>query len=408
MRANTTYHMRARIDGQGQTWYDTDQVFTTGSMPNVTYPHPVVLQPHPAGEGVDLVSDLNANKGIGAVVVDGDGSIIWYYYDPNVPDLSFPIRQLPNGHFLVQDYGYVREVDLEGNVIRELTHKELNDGLTAAGYDFQVEGFHHDMLRLDNGHLVVLVHEFKEFCNLPGSPGCTNVEADDVIDVDQNNAVKWVWRAFDHLDINRHPYQWPDWTHCNALVYLPDGNLLLSSRHQRWVMKLEYLNGVGSGDVLWRLGPEGDFTLTPNDPTEWFYNQHYPNVLDINGSKMTLAVFDNGNQRPTGDNGESCDHTHDVTKSCYSRGVILDLDESNLTANITWQDKLPYSLWGGSIVMLPNGNLEIDSSTVQGGHSRVVEVTHESHPRQVWRMESDDARFYRAYRIPSLYPGVQW
>ncbi len=179
MRANTTYHMRARIDGDNQTWYDTDQVFTTGSMPNVPYPHPVVLQPHPFGEGVDLVSDANPNLGFGAVVLDNDGSIIWYYYDPNNkgPALAFPIRQLPNGHFLVQNKDYVREVDLEGNVVRELTLDEVNAALKTAGYDFTAHSFHHDVLRLDNGHLILLVSEVKQFCNL-SVPGCVFVQGE--------------------------------------------------------------------------------------------------------------------------------------------------------------------------------------------------------------------------------------
>ncbi len=177
---------------------------------------------------------------------------------------------------------------------------------------------------------------------------------------------------------------WPDWTHCNALVYMPDGNLLLSSRHQSWVLKIQYLDGLGNGDVLWRFGPDGDFTLTPNDPTQWFWDQHYPVLLKVDGSKITLGLYDNGNQRPH--DGQQCY----LTNSCYSRGVIFDLDESTLTADIAWQYKLPFRIWGGSIVTLPNGNIEIDSSSFNGGNSRVVEVTHESNPRQVWRMDSDD------------------
>ena len=133
---------------------------------------------------------------------------------------------------------------------------------------------------------------------------------------------------------------WPDWTHCNALVYMPDGNLLLSSRHQSWVLKIQYLDGLGNGDVLWRFGPDGDFTLTPNDPTQWFWDQHYPVLLKVDGSKITLGLFDNGNQRPH--DGQQCY----LTNSCYSRGVIFDLDESTLTADIAWQYKLPFSNLG--------------------------------------------------------------
>ena len=101
------------------------------------------------------------------------------------------------------------------------------------------------------------------------------------MDLDTNNQPVWVWRAFDHLDVNRHPYLFPDWTHSNAVVYEPDGSLLLSMRHQSWILKIDYANGSGGGDVLWRLGPGGDFTLSDSDPAQWFYNQHYPNLLQI-------------------------------------------------------------------------------------------------------------------------------
>lgn len=401
MKANTLYHMRARIDQGNQTWLDTDQVFTTGSIPNATYAHVAVSQMHPPGEGVDLISDLTLN--IGSLVFDGDGSVIWYYYDPN-QQFGFPARQVSNGNFMVQNFGDLREVDLEGNILRELTLNQLNAALKTGGYGWQADGMHHDVLRLDNGHYILLVQEHRDnVCD----PNCVTVLSDSIVDIDPTNTVKWAWRAFDHLDLHRHPYQWPDWTHCNALVYLPDGNLLLSSRHQSWVMKIQYQNGQGNGALLWKLGYQGDFTLSPNDPDEWFWDQHYPVALSTNGSQMTLMLFDNGNQRPF--EGQACEDIHDIGHWCYSRGVILNLDQSALTASVAWEHKLPFSSWGGSIVMLRDGNIEIDESAYHayGKGSQMVEVTPGG--QQVWRaLSGNNTNFYRSYRIPSLYPGVQW
>jgi hypothetical protein len=209
----------------------------------------------------------------------------------------------------------------------------------------------------------------------------------------------WVWRAFDHLDVNRHPYLFPDWTHSNGLAYTPDGNLLLSMRHQSWVVKIDYADGVGSGNLFWRLGPEGDFTLAGGDPAEWFYNQHDPTILD------TIGLFDNGDTRPDS-TGQSCDQTN----SCYSRGVVLNVDESARTADIVWQYAPGwYSFWGGSISKLANGNFDVDSTTFNGGPSRVIEVTSDASPQVVWQLDGDGIRpLYRSIRIPSLYPGVQW
>ena len=47
----------------------------------------------------------------------------------------------------------------------------------------------------------------------------------------------------------------PDWTHSNAIVYNPaDGNLMLSIRHQSWIVGIDYRDGAGAGDVLWVPG----------------------------------------------------------------------------------------------------------------------------------------------------------
>ena len=32
----------------------------------------------------------------------------------------------------------------------------------------------------------------------------------------------WAWNEFNHLDINRRPYSYPDWTHTNAIHLFKD------------------------------------------------------------------------------------------------------------------------------------------------------------------------------------------
>ena len=405
MRPNTTYHMRAQASmGGGAIAYDIDHTFTSGSMP-ASFPAVTVT---PAGKspsgGVELLSAL-AQK-ITSLVVDTDGTPIWYYYDPTVSTslFAFPIRQIDNGHFLVQYLNEVREVDLTGTIVRDLTLSQLNTALSDFGSTLVANVMHHDILSLSNGHWILLVQEVRDFQNLPGYPGTTQVLGDAVVDLDPNNQVVWVWRAFDHLDVNRHPFMFPDWTHSNGLAYTPDGNLLLSMRHQSWVIKIDYANGSGAGDILWRLGPQGDFTLSDTDPAAWFYNEHFPILLP--SDTLRLALYDNGDTRPDS-TGQPC--YLNVSNTCYSRAVVLDLNEDTLQAQISWQYVLPwYSFWGGSIVQLPDGNMEFDSTTVNGGFSRVLETTGGASPQVIWQMDVSNADFYRGYRIPSLYPGVQW
>ena len=59
----------------------------------------------------------------------------------------------------------------------------------------------------------------KAYTNLTGLPGITTVIGDALVDVDQNLNPDWVWNTFDHLDINRHPMNFPDWTHSNDMLY---------------------------------------------------------------------------------------------------------------------------------------------------------------------------------------------
>src|SRR5262249_17990239 len=158
--------------------------------------------------------------------------------------------------------------------------------------------------------------------DLPGYPGTTTVQGDVLVDLDPNGNPVWAWNAFDYLSVTRHLMGLPDWTHANAIVYNPaDGNLMISMRHQSWIVGIDYQNGAGSGRVLWRLGQAGDFALAGGDPSQWFYAQHFPNIIQSNGPQITLAIFDNGNLRILNAQGDSCGAP--PAPACYSRATIF-------------------------------------------------------------------------------------
>jgi arylsulfate sulfotransferase len=419
MKQNTTYHMRAHLVWpDGSTWVDQDHTFTTGRLPaSLTPPKITVSQPNSSlspASGVELLSTTGAN-GLQGIVADLKGNIIWY-----CPGAALPLKPLPNGHFIFNRGNALQELDLACDGIRNVSVAQVNQSLQANGYDFTIpptqpiagsSQFSHDVVVLPNGHWIVICQIAKSFSDLTGYSGTTNVVGDALVDIDTNGNVGWAWSAFDHLDVNRHPYfGLPDWTHSNALVYTPDGNLLLSMRAQGWILKIDYSNGTGSGDILWRLGPGGDFTLAGSDPSQWFYAQHYPNLLASNGSLMTLAVYDDGNYRTYSD-GSVCGSSSSAP-ACYSRATIYQVDESTSLATPLWA-YLPgfYSFWGGSIGILSNGDAEFDSSEpfpANSSASLIMEVTHTGNPQIVWEMMISGANAYRGYRIPSLYPGVTW
>jgi hypothetical protein len=227
------------------------------------------------------------------------------------------------------------------------------------------------------------------------------------VDLDPNLKPVWTWSEFDALDINRAPDSYPDWTHSNALLYVPgDGNLLVSSRHQNWIIKLDYRNGAGTGNILWRLGYQGDFKLVNGtEPQDWFYGQHQAAFVGAGTTgKFMLTMMDNGFNRVL-PGGAQCSGT-----SCYSAVPVYEVDEAAKTATIAWRnafDPSKFSVWGGGATPLANGDLEYDLCA-EGNDSEVDEVTVTSSPQIVWTLKATGQNLYRANRAPSLYPGVQW
>ena len=72
-----------------------------------------------------------------------------------------------------------------------------------------------------------------------------------------------------------------------------DGNLVISIRHQAWVIKLDYRVKRRQLNIIWTLGKDGDFTLSTGNPLDWFSYQHDAK-FQSNGA---LTLFDNGNFR---------------------------------------------------------------------------------------------------------------
>ena len=149
----------------------------------------------------------------------------------------------------------MREVNLAGDTVREISINDLNTELaaaTCAECNVTLQTFHHYVepfpmvigSLLANTIMALSSTSTPPLTNAPAQ----NVLGDVIVDLDQNMQPVWVWNEFNHLDPNRHPYMFPDWTHTNALIYSPDdGNILVSMRHQNWVIKVDYADGAGDG-----------------------------------------------------------------------------------------------------------------------------------------------------------------
>jgi len=408
MQPNASYQVHHKVDTGSEFSDGPAMTVTTGSLPVSFAPYTVVSAPPVASRGVLLQSALFEPT----VATDLNGNVVWYYPSG---DISFLTRPEAGGHFLgvyedsTKDVSYqvLREFDLVGYTVQETNAARVNEQLRALNKR-QISSFHHEAVRLPDGNIMTLAAVEQILTDVQG-PGPIDVIGDMIIVLDKNLQVVWTWDAFDHLD----PYrlatlnetctnttggcppvylaaQANDWLHGNALQLTPDGNILYSARHQDWVIKIDYSNGAGSGNVLWRLGKDGDFTINSGDPNPWFSHQHSPNIEAEDNSLLT--VFDNGNVRRASD------------PSANSRGQVFQLDEQNRVATpVLNADLGAYSLAVGSAQRLPNGNHHFDLgfiNTSKGPLSQSDEV--DPSGNIVYQIQSPTP-VYRSFRLSSVY-----
>jgi hypothetical protein len=419
MLANSAYHLRADVSlADGSQLVDTDHTFTTGAPPAaspITATNPNGLTPSPGVTLYELTQGASGQVELAAA--DNAGNLVWYYKYPVALGVPNPAKLLSNGHMLLTlgggtNPGTVQEIDLAGDLISQFRAADLTNWLNAAGYNVTVYQIHHDLLPLPNGHLIVLFNHYENFTDLPGFPGTTAVLGDGLVDLDQNHNVVWEWDSFNYLDVSREGISFPDWTHSNCILYSPDdGNLILSMRNQSWILKIDYQNGQGTGDIIWHFGYQGDFTLTNGQNPDWMYAQHYPTLVSPNSTGVfNLEVFDDGNDRVMDAAGDICGTSGQP--ACYSRVPIYQLDETAMTATILWVDNVSpvFTPWGGSAQQLENDDVVFDITAPSDDPTgtRYLEVTNASPPEVVLQLELSGQNAYRAVHMPSLYPGVQW
>jgi hypothetical protein len=186
-----------------------------------------------------------------------------------------------------------------------------------------------------------------------------------------------------------------DWTHTNSIYYMASsGDLLLSLRNQDWLLKVDYANGIGVGDIVWRMGIDGDFTFNNinNDPFPWFSHQH-DTEYQTNGA---LTVFDNGNTRvappPIG-----------LGVPAASRGMALTVDETNMVVTPVLSVGLGvFCEVMGSAALLYNGNYFFQPGLPLSYDVQILPDPGTTTGLQVYSL-SGPPYTYRAWQMPNLY-----
>lgn len=372
-----------------------------------------VLLQSPAGNTV-LAGGAEAPVPVVPWASDLSGRILWYYPgDPS--DRPALVQAVPDGTFFVtfaedeREGQILQEIDPLGNVIRETNRRHVSDQLRAMGQD-EIGAFHHDAIRLPDGRTAVIASVERMLAGVQGAMP-TGILGDMILVLTPDWQVVWVWNAFDHLDVTRRavlnetcaqnepgcpPFSIADvvndWTHTNAITYSPiDGNLLFSVRNQDWVVKVDYRNGAGNGEVLWRLGPDGDFTVDSNNPFPWFSHQHDPRFVE----RDSLVIFDNGNTR--------CAMFPDM---CFSRGQVYQIDQRNRHVTLTLDFNLgSYSFALGSSQPLANGNFHFNSGTERSRQGDLIATSDEvsSDGRFFVYAQRTELQVYRSWRLTNLY-----
>ena len=366
---------------------------------------------------------------------------------------------------------FLRQTDLAGNIVRETNTGAVQQQLLALG---AVDGgscntipspppvgascagaFHHDAIQtLPNGWTAALMDIEKIFP--PGTQGDTSgllvdVIGDMIIVMDTNWQVQWYWDSFDPAGGGNGypllPVSQPaplgetcgantsgcppilllgpgvaplakDWLHANSLYYWPNdgsttsqpGDIIWSSRDEDAVLKIDYKDGAGTGDIWWRMGLGGGFTFinTYNDPFPWFSHQHDVGIED-NGLGVT-TIFDNGNTRvspPPLGLGSGC-----APYDCDSRGMAITFSESTMQVTpVVSFDLGAFSAAMGSAELLANGNYFFQNPVVVLGLNDVVAYSLEIAPVPAAPqagaakilLDLSGPEHYRGWQMPSLY-----
>jgi hypothetical protein len=410
LRGQTDYTAHAMIEHGTVLIEGAAVAFHTGTIPTQPWNQQVQIAA-PAGAMQPVLLGTAAGSQIAR---DLTGRVIWYNPSP----FTWGTRPEPGGYLwgVTEDlqaditHQSIRKVDLTGMTVLETNAEAVNEQLLALGKR-KITGFHHEVRDIANDRIVALAGVEQIMTGVQGA-GPVDIIGDMIVVFDQNLNVVWTWDTFDHLDVTRAsttndkctpqanggcpPYYLAptanDWTHCNAVAMAADGSLLLSSRHQDWLIKIDYNNGLGGGNIIWKLGLGGDFTYLSNDPYPWFSHQHDGNFLTSNQSR--IIVFDNGNLRAS-------------KGPANSRGQVIEFDSAQRIAKLLLNVDLGVlGIAVGSAQALQNGNYHFDAGYVIENNATVAYSFEVDPSGKVVYKTRAGVLLYRTFRMNDMYSGA--
>jgi hypothetical protein len=344
-------------------------------------PHYTVSKTSPdTGEGDIFLAPFywgQSTVGSYLLILDNQGHIVYYQSVANQYS-AFGFKVLSNG-----DLTYFDQKDA-ANVVMNNHYQVIGTYPAENGYT----GDLHDFLITPDGYVFLMAYDTETIdMSKYVQGGKTNAAVTGLIiqELDPSKNVIFEWRSWDHFAFTDSSWdltaQQVDLVHGNGLALTKDGNLLLSSRNQSEITKIN----LQTGEIIWRMGGKANQFKFVNDGG--FDFQHDIEELP-NGD---ITVFDN--------------HGTDQNPA-PSRGVEYTVDEANKTVTKVWEytpTPPAFTDYMGDTQRLPNGNTFMGwgNSYTNNGYvyTSVIEVTPQNQP--VFALTFDQPYVsYRAYRTP--------
>ncbi len=175
---------------------------------------------------------------------------------------------------------------------------------------------------------------------------------DKIVQVDATGKTLWTWDTYDYIPLSEAPsYEtstfngqtMQDFTHANALDWDYINNIIyLNLRNINTFYKINQTNG----NIIWACGQFGNFTLLDENNQQvsnlWYHSHDVKQV-----APNVFSMFDNDYDNNTNPN------------NCRSSIKEVTLNETNMTAYISWSWEAPTQYWtfyGGATLILPNGD----------------------------------------------------
>jgi hypothetical protein len=288
-----------------------------------------------AYEGKIFISNLGVTRYI--MIFENDGTPYYYKKISNGYDI---LKLQPNNKL-----SYHKLDGLNQFYAMDSTYTIVDSFKCTEGYE--TDG--HDFTMLPNGNYFIIANRYREFDMsqiVEGGKENALLYDNDIQEFDKDHNLIFQWNCADHFDVLdaqnvKLTLNTIDWVHMNSVDVDYDGNLIISSRNQSEVTKIDRQ----TGELIWRFSTnsKNQFELWGDDPGINYQHDARP----VKGKPNYYTIFDNGTFRT----------------DLLSRAVEFKLDTTNMQAINVWEyrgNPTYYSSVMGNAQRLPNGNTVIN------------------------------------------------